>query len=207
MKKILKDALMLFLITLISGLALAAVYEITKEPIETAELAERADAYRLVFADAVEFETAPAVDAAVAESAAILAEAGFSPVSISDALYAVDGSGNRIGCVMTVNAKGYGGTIQFTMGIKEDKTISGISILSHSETAGLGALCTEESFYGQFADKPAETLTVVKTGAVEPNEVDVISGATVTTNGITAGVNAGIWFAENGLQIGGGTEQ
>ncbi|MBQ6706292.1 MAG: RnfABCDGE type electron transport complex subunit G [Clostridia bacterium] len=205
MKKIIKDALMLFLITLVSGLALAAVYEITKAPIETAELAERAEAYRVVFADATDFESDETVDAAVADSAKALSDAGFSPVSVSDALYAVDGNGNRIGCVMTVNAKGYGGTIQFTMGVTGDK-ISGISILSHSETAGLGALCTEESFYGQFAGKPAEPLKVIKTGATEPNEVDVISGATVTTNGITDGVNAGIWFAQNVLKIEGGAE-
>ncbi len=206
MKKILKDALVLFLITLIAGVALAAVYDITKDPIETAELAERAEAYRTVFADAADFASDETVDAAVAEAATRLADAGMAPVSVSDALYALDENGNRIGCVMTVNAKGYGGTIQFTMGLTADKTISGISILSHSETAGLGALCTDESFYGQFAGKPAQALKVVKTGATEPEEVDAISGATVTTKGITDGVNAGIWFAENALNVWGGAQ-
>lgn len=201
MNKIVKEALVLFLITLIAGVALATVYEFTKDPIAAAELTERAEAYRTVFADAADFAADETADAAVKQAAALLADAGFAPISVSDALYALNATGERIGCVMTMQAKGYGGTIQFTMGVTADKTVSGISILSHSETPGLGAHCTEESFYGQYTGKPAKTFTVVKTGAGDPNEIDAISGATITSNGITNAVNAGIWFAENALNV------
>ena len=206
MKKILKDALVLFCITLIAGVALATVYAVTKEPIAAAELAARAEAYRAVFADAADFAADDTVDAAVKNSAEICNAAGFDGVTVSDALYAVDASGKRIGYVMTVNGKGYGGTIQFTMGITAENTISGISVLSHSETAGLGAKCTDEAFAGQYAGKPAEMLTVVKAGAKEETEIDAISGATVTSKGITDAVNAGLQFAKTQMQVGGAAE-
>lgn len=206
MKRILKDALVLFCITLIAGLALATVYAVTKEPITAAELSARAEAYRTVFADAADFVADDAVDTAVSNSAQICQAAGFDSVTVSDALFAVDADGNPIGCVLTVNGKGYGGTIQLTMGVRADHTISGVSILSHSETAGLGAKCTDEAFIGQYTGKPADTLTVVKTGAKESNEIDAISGATITTNGITEAVNAGLQFVKTNMQTGGPTK-
>ena len=189
MKKLIKDALILFAITLVAGAALGAVYAITEQPIADAQLAARAAAYTEIFPDAADFATDDTLTNALENADALLKGAGFDTVSVSDALYATDAAGARIGCVVTLSGKGYGGTAQ--------NTVSGISILSQSETAGLGAKCTEESFYGQFAGKTATTLTVVKTGAAGDTEIDAISGATVTSKGITAAVNAGIWFAQN----------
>ena len=206
MKKILKDALVLCCITLIAGVALATVYAVTKEPIAAAELAARAEAYRAVFAEAADFSADDAVDAAVKNSAEFCNAAGFAGVTVSDALYAVDEHGAVIGYVMTLNGKGYGGTIQFTMGVTAQNTISGISVLSHSETAGLGAKCTDAAFSGQYAGKPAEQLTVVKTGATEDNEIDAISGATITSVAITDAVNAGLQFAKTQMQLGGAAQ-
>lgn len=196
MKKIMKDAFALFAITLVAGVLLAAVYAITKEPIAQAELEARAAAYRTVFTDAAAFAADDSVDAAVKNAETELAAAGFTGVSVTDALYATGANGETLGCVMTVGGKGYGGVIQLTMGITADGKLSGISILSHSETAGLGAKCTEEAFYGQYAGKPAQQLTVVKNGATADNEIDTISGATVTSKAVTDAVNAGIWFAQ-----------
>ena len=64
-------------------------------------------------------------------------------------------------------------------------------MLSNSETAGLGAKCTEEEFAGQFAGKSANGIEYVKGGgASADNQIDAISGATITTNAVTEGVNA-----------------
>ncbi len=206
MKKIRKDAFALFAITLVAGTLLAAVYAITKDPIAKAEMEARSAAYRTVFADAAQFEADEAVDAAVKSADEQLAAAGFAGVTIGDALYATDANGEKLGGVMTLGGKGYGGVIQLTLGITADGKISGISILSHSETAGLGAKCTDQAFYGQYAGKPAEMLTVVKDGADADNEIDTISGATVTSDAVTEAVNAGIWFAENYMNIKGGAD-
>ena len=76
--------------------------------------------------------------------------------------------------------------------VKEDGTVNGISFLSISETAGLGMKADTDEFKGQFADRNAASFSVTKTGASADNEIDAISGATITTNAVTKGVNAGL---------------
>ncbi len=197
MKKIMKDAFALFAITLVSGILLAAVYAITKEPIAKAEMEARAVAYRAVFADVDQFVSDDEVDAA-------LAIAEDARATFGEALFATDANGEKQGCVMTLGANGYAGEIKLTLGITMDGKLTGISILSHSETVGLGAKCTDEAFYGQFANKPVANFQVVKGGADADNEIDAISGATVTSEGVTEAVNAGIWFAQTYMGVGGG---
>ena len=64
--------------------------------------------------------------------------------------------------------------------------------LSISETAGLGMKATTDSFKDQFKDKNVEKFTYTKTGATSDDQIDAISGATITTNAMTNGVNAGL---------------
>ncbi|MBQ2617784.1 MAG: FMN-binding protein, partial [Synergistaceae bacterium] len=94
--------------------------------------------------------------------------------------------------------KGYGGQIGFVVGITKDGTVKAINILNHSETPGLGAKSTEPEFYGQFADKSSLPLKVVKGGASNPDEIAAISGATITSNAVTDGVNGAVkYWSEN----------
>ena len=136
MKKIIKDTLILTIITVAAGFCLGYVYDITKEPIaKTQELAKQ-NAYKAVFMDADSF--AEDEISHVANADVILEGGGFSGVKIDEALAALDASGNVIGYVLTVtDSEGYGGDITITMGIKSDGTLNGIEILSISETAGL----------------------------------------------------------------------
>ena len=106
---------------------------------------------------------------------------------------ASDDSGQMLGYVLTVtDSEGYGGDIQLSMGVRMDGTLNGISILSISETAGLGMNANTDAFKGQFADKNVEQFTYTKNGASADNEIDAISGATITTNAVTNGVNGGL---------------
>ena len=205
MMKILKDAFALFMITLVAGAMLAGVYAITKEPIAKAEMEKRTEAYKVVFAGA-EFYEEDALKEAVKTAKEDFGNAGFAGVELQDALYVRGADGKPSGCVLTVAGKGYGGQIKIAMGVDANGKITGISILSQTETAGLGTKCEEPGFYGQFANKPAQTLTVVKDGADAPNEIDAISGATVTSRGVTDAVNAGVWFIQNKTQLGGSAE-
>ena len=108
-------------------------------------------------------------------------------------MLARDNAGNELGYAFTVTtAEGYGGDIQFAMGIRDDGTLNGISILSISETAGLGMRATTDDFKNQFKDKNVEKFTYTKTGAASEDEIDALSGATITTNAMTNGVNAGL---------------
>ena len=84
------------------------------------------------------------------------------------------------------------------MGITKEGQLNGISILSISETAGLG-MRAEEVLKPQFSGKIAEKFEYTKTGAVADNQIDAISGATITTNAVTNGVNAGLYYFQNAL--------
>lgn len=196
MSKIMKNSLILMAITLVSGLLLGLVYEVTKGPIEVQSAKAQEQAYKAVFPDAEElvalYETPEKLQSAAADA---LNEAGLAAERIEDAYKVLGADGNVLGMVMNVTtSEGYGGDINFSMGIQKDGTVNGISILSISETAGLGMKATEDSFYGQYAGKNVESFTYTKNEAAADNEIDAISGATITTNAVTNGVNAGICF-------------
>ena len=189
--KIVKDTLALTVITLVSGLLLGLVNDITAGPIANQQAKEKEEAYKAVFADAASFETVTSGEDTDLES--YLDENGFKAQNIDEVMLAKDDQGNELGYAFTVTtSEGYGGDIQFAMGVQDDGTLNGISILSISETAGLGMRATTDDFKNQFKDKNVEKFTYTKTGATSDDEIDALSGATITTNAMTNGVNAGL---------------
>lgn len=189
----LKDAAILFIITLIAGGLLGLVFEATKAPIEEQEIKAKNEACKEVFQDAVDFDEI-LFDEESGVSDEILVELGYSGVSIQDVLIAKDSAGKAIGMVLNVvTHEGYSGDIGFYMGIASDKTLNGISILSISETPGLG-MKAETVLKPQFENKKADQFTTVKSGAAAEGEIDAISGATITSNAVTNGVNAGLAY-------------
>lgn len=198
MKSMLKDAAILFAITLIAGLILGGVYQITKEPIARQEALALENACREVFADAKSFEAVRDFDESHAET--VLAEGGYASQSINGVQAALDSNGAVAGYVITViTHEGYGGDIQFTMGVNNDGSLNGISLLSISETPGLG-MQAEDVLVPQFAGRSAYPFEYTKTGAAAENQIDAISGATITTNAVTDGVNAGLYYFLSELQ-------
>lgn len=197
MKSMLKDAAILFAITLISGLILGGVYQITKEPIARQEALALQSACLEVFADADSFEEQADFETARADE--VLAEGGYVSQSIDGCRSAKAADGSVIGYVLTVTThEGYGGDIQFTMGINNDGSLNGISLLSISETPGLG-MQAQDVLVPQFAGRSAYPFVYTKTGASQDNEIDAISGATITTNAVTNGVNAGLYYFRSEL--------
>ena len=202
MKTMLKEAAMLLIITVAAGLILGFVYEITKAPIAAAEEAAAKAAYQEVFPQAADFE---AITIAPMDGDNIWLEKGYEGVDIEEVLRAVDGEGNDLGYVITVTShEGYGGDITFSMGIQNDSSLNGISILSISETAGLG-MKAEAVLKPQFAGKNVTEFTYTKTGAMAENQIDAISGATITTNAVTTAVNGGLYYFQT--QLGGGADE
>jgi electron transport complex protein RnfG len=200
---ILKDALILCCITLIAGLLLGLAYEATKEPIAKQKLAQSVAAYKLVYSDAKDFSHNDAVDAAVKKSEQNLKTSGnnFGNVLINEALQAKDASGATIGYVVSTTSKdGYGGNITISTGISADGTLKGIEILEISETAGLGARAKEDSFKAQYKGKKVERFKVTKKGKSADNEIDAISGATITSNAVTNAVNASLYFVNSCIE-------
>ena len=185
---IIKDTLAITLITLVAGLALGVVNDITADPIAKQAAKAKEEAYTAVFADASSFE-----ELNVDGMEGYLDKNGFPAQDIDEAMVAKDEDGKELGYAFTVTtSEGYGGDIQFSMGIKDDGTLNGISILSIGETAGLGMRANTDEFKNQFRDRNVEKFVYTKNGASEDNEIDALSGATITTNAMTNGVNAGL---------------
>ena len=192
MKKntIAKDTVRITLITLVAGFALGLVNEITKAPIAQQEAKAKAEACKAVFADADDFAAIEDLSGA----ADALESAGLTGKADVNEAYEAKKGGETVGYVITVtDHEGYGGDIQFSVGVSTDDTLTGISILSIGETAGLGMKAKNADFQAQFVGLPATgNLEYTKTG--EEGKIDALSGATVTTNAMTNGTNAAIAF-------------
>ena len=200
MNRILKNTLILTAITVVSGLLLGFVYELTKEPIARQEELAKTEAYAEVFPDADSFRELEDLEGA----AVYLASTEYSTVEINEVAEACDASGNVLGHVFNLTTpEGYGGDIQLTVGIRNDKTILGISFLSISETAGLGMNADTEEWKAQFRGIQADEIVYTKTGKSAEGEIDAISSATVTTGAVTGAVNAALdladYYAEQGV--------
>lgn len=190
-----KDAIILFAITLISGLILGFVYDVTKEPIAAAAKAAKNEAYAVVFPEAKDFEENEANTAKIAETAQDIAGRGFGHSNIDEVVTAKDESGNDIGRVITSTSKdGYNGTVQISVGIKSDGTVVGITFLTLEETPGLGMRAGESDFYSQYAGKNTQEFKLVKGDAAAENEISAISGSTITSTAVTNAVNAALYF-------------
>ena len=97
-----------------------------------------------------------------------------------------------VGYAVAVNPTGFNGAISMMVGVSRDGKVLGISIISHTETAGLGAEAAAdtpkgEAFRDQFQGLSGE-LTVKKDGGT----VDQLTGATITSRGVTQGVSAAL---------------
>lgn len=201
-KQMIKDSLILFIITLAAGLLLGGVYAITKMPIAAAQEEKKQTAYQTVFSDAADFMEMEEVDMEAA--VAVLSQGGYEKDVIQEVKLARDAGGNSLGYVMTVVSKeAYGGELQIAMGIRMDGTVNGISFLSISETMGLGMEAKTPAFHEQFSGKNVDRFAYTKSGAAAEHEIDALSGATITSNAVTNAVNAGICYAESlGLERG-----
>lgn len=184
-KKALRLGGTLFLVTAITGLILGLVEYGTRDAIEQTRMSDRADALRNVMPEADSFRPIK-----------LTGETGAGDVQVTGVDEALKDSANAGWCVM-VSSKGYGGPVSLVVGILPDGVISGMRILTHSETPGLGARSTEPEFYGQFDGKTGLPLKVVK-GAAEDGEISAISGATITSTAVVNGVNAaGEYWSKN----------
>nr|WP_177295911.1 RnfABCDGE type electron transport complex subunit G [uncultured Blautia sp.] len=200
---ILKDTVSITVITLVAGLALGVVQDITADPIAQQKLKAKQEAYKAVFPEAESFGEVVLGDKAE-ELAGVLSENGYGAQNIDEVMTALDALDNEIGYAFTVTtSEGYGGDIQFAMGVQNDGTLNGISILSIGETAGLGMKADTDAFKDQFKNKKVEKFIYTKNGASSEDEIDALSGATITTNAMTNGVNAGLCafqYMEGGAQ-------
>ncbi|MDD6429309.1 FMN-binding protein [Candidatus Weimeria sp. HCP3S3_B5] len=199
-KSILRDAMRLTVITLVSGLLLGLVYQITLSPRNAAAEKATNDAYKAVFTKAASFKDYSDFDPDKAD--ALIKKAGYNNISITACVEACDNSGKTLGYVITVVTKSYGGNATFSMGVTNEGVMNGYQITSISDTPGLGMKSTEPKFKDQFKGISAGRYTVTK-DTPKDNEIQAISGATITSRAITNGVDAGFEYYKS---IAGGEE-
>lgn len=193
-----KDALILFIITLVAGVGLGFVYDLTKGPIAEARMAAKSEAYRKVFSSADKFAENPGARGAIAFFSQEMSSLSVGNIEIQEAVNALDGSGQTIGHVVLVTSKdGFSGEIQLSVGVDTEGVVQGIAFLVLNETPGLGMKAQEETFYGQYAGKGPESFSVVKGSPSSEDQVEAISGATITSTAVTNAVNAALVLAQS----------
>ena len=193
-----KDALILFAITLVSGLCLGVVYDVTKAPIEAATIAANNATYKQVLPEAESFDDVEGSTEKIAETADEIANLGFGGVAIESVLEAKDASGEVVGHVINSNDS-YGGAVKLSIGFDADGTITGVGIRETSDTPGLGLKAKDDDYRNQYVGKNCESLSVTKSGSASDTEINAISGATITSNATTNAVNAALYYLHNCL--------
>lgn len=182
MKKILKLALVLFLISAIVAGVLGVVNELTKDRIAQIAKEKTEKAYAEVLSTAVEYDDA---------------KYEGDDTQIQKVSVAKGKDGSNVGYVVETVVTGSQGSITVIVGVDNDFKCTGISITESSETSGLGAVASSPSdkgvafrqnFVGQGAD-----LDLAKNGG----EIDQLTGATITSNAIVTAVRSAITACES----------
>lgn len=220
-----KDAVILCVITLVLGALLAGVYTITKKPIEQAQAKANNEACEAVIAsgDAVKNTVS------TGEAVKFLKTHDTSNQEVKEENASGELLSNFVdiqeihptkddGYVYLADAlKGYGGKISFALGVDKYGATTGISITSQSETAGLGAKCEEEEFQKRFVDlyninemdelyskeAPEEQVVTDNEGRERhlKTKVQAITGATVTSRAITKAVKGILFYHTYNIEL------
>jgi len=177
MKEIIKLGLILFLIGSVAAAGLAFTYETTIDQIiyqrELADIVARQD----VFPEADSFEKISEEKLSKFENKAII-----------DVYYAKSGD-DVVGYVVKTRPSGFSGNIDVTTGVTLEGIITGVRIGNNQETPGLGAKSMLPEFYGNY--NGLSIVSTIGVNKVSPgeNEILAISGATITSQAVTDGVN------------------
>ncbi len=203
---IIRDAFMLFLITLVSGLALSFVFEITKTPIEVQKALKLQKANQAVFETATSFEEDSELMTAAAGLNLGSISKDYEGITIDSVSQALDDKGEFLGYNISVTtSQSYASSLSLVFGYSKEGVLQGIEFTSLTETAGLGMKAAEPKFKNQFLDKKVTKFNVTKTGAATEDQIDAISGATITSRAVANAINAGIGFVtEHATELGGG---
>lgn len=185
MKKMVTLAVKLFVITAIATAALAFVNGKTAPVISERETREYAESLKNVYEEADEFESL------ADKNEAKLNKIKEKNEAIEDIVYAKSG-GEDIGYVFKVNGKGYGGPITFVIGVDKESNILGYQVLVTSETKGFGSQVQEEPFISSVVGKKIDNEVKAVADPSGDNEIQAISGTTLSVNGILKGLNGAV---------------
>ena len=110
----------------------------------------------------------------------------MSEYTFEDDIYTIYSDGDEVGYAFLAVGKGYGGDIDILVGLEDETTIKGITIISQSETPGLGSRIAESSFADKFVGLNIDDVALKKDGG----QVDGITGATISSRAVVDAVRA-----------------
>jgi len=193
MKDILKTGIILLIIAAVAAVALGLTNEVTKDKIAEQRFLANEQAKKAVLATAATFEDITGEDLSAITST-------FAPVT--EAYVGLDASGAVVGYVFKSTPNGFSGAVEVVTGIDGNGTVSGLRVGSHNETPGLGAKAKDAAFFDQYNGKLTDGPIGVSKTAASGNDIQAITGATITSVAVTSGANASIdaykWIMENG---------
>ncbi len=180
MNEILKLGLILFIITAVSASVLAVSNNITEPRIAEADRKANDLAKQEVLETAEEFD--------ILDEGKLKEVAGSNSniIEINEGYSKED---EIVGYTFKTKVKGYGGEMELIIGISTEGEVTGINILNHGETPGLGANATESYFTDSFKNKLVDNELVAVKDPSEDNEVQALTSATITTTAVVDGVN------------------
>ena len=108
----------------------------------------------------------------------------MSEYTFEDDIYTIYSDGTEIGYAFLAVGKGYGGNIDILIGLEDETTIKAITIISQSETPGLGSRIAESSFANTFAGANIDDVALKKDGG----QIDAITGATISSGAVVDAV-------------------
>ncbi len=183
MKEIMKLSLILFITCFVAALLLAVTNDVTIDRILEQRYLANELAKQNVLPSAHHFEDL---------DPALVAELAAKHAPVSEIYVGYNEADEIIGYVFKSLPVAFGGAMEVVTGITVDGEVTGLRVGNHQETPGLGAKAKDEAFYEQYSGKSALSLIgVVKTPA-SGNDVQAITGATITTDAVTVGANASI---------------
>jgi len=202
-----KPVIALTLIAIVAGLALSGVFSMTKDTIQEQKDAAARASFKTVCPEAETFEETEEIAAALEMQGDGYWGTAYGRSRINEAYVGRDADGKVVGYVVSVtNSDGFDGNITLALGLNAEGVMNGISFTELHETAGMGMRANDDEFRSQFEGRHLYPLRLTKSGeASAPEEIDAISGASVTSNAVINAVNAGLDFylAEMILKEGG----
>ena len=191
-KYIIKLTVTLFLTCLVVAAALGGVNAITADKIAAINWENTQAAMKAVVADPENTEFSDALELSDDMTAAAASAGGTL-----DSVYEVLVGGENDGYAIKVIASGSQGNIEMMVGVDGEGVVTGVSVVDSSETAGIGTkvtgnepLASGVGVLDQFIGKSA-----ADGGLTVGSNVEAITGATVSTKGVTTGVNAALAVA------------
>lgn len=191
-----KPAIVLAVITLIAGVALSGIYTLTKDTIEAQQLAAKAASFKEVVPGAETFEVTDEITAAIEELAGGVYGTSYGKAYINEAYVGKDASGNVVGYAIGASSNdGFDGTVGISVGLNAEGAMNSIAFTELHETAGMGMKCGDPDFKDQFNGRNVEQFTLNKAGgAASDEEINSVSGASVTSSAVVNAVNAALDF-------------